>query len=190
MACFDVDNLISTKKRAWKKIIIIVEGIYSMEGDILPLKEILQVTKKYGCYLYVDEAHSIGALGKGGRGVCEHAGVDPNDVDILMGTFTKSFGAVGGYIAASKEVVDFLRLHCFSFSYDTSISVPAIQQCLSALDVISGSDGTGLGHKRILQLRDNSNYFRARLRSMGFHIVGDRDSPIIPLMFVPFPSKI
>lgn len=73
-----------------------------MEGSIIKLPEVIRLKKKYGAYLFVDEAHSIGALGRTGRGVCEHCGVDPNDVDILMGTFTKSFGACGGYIASSK----------------------------------------------------------------------------------------
>jgi 7-keto-8-aminopelargonate synthetase-like enzyme len=80
--------------------------------QICRLKDIVQVKKKYGVYLYLDEAHSIGALGATGRGVCEHAGVPFDDVDILMGTFTKSFGACGGYIAASHEVVAHLRANC------------------------------------------------------------------------------
>ncbi len=75
--------------RAWRKILVMVEGIYSMEGAICDLKEIVRICKKYKAYLYVDEAHSIGALGQSGRGVCEYTGVDPADIDILMGTFTK-----------------------------------------------------------------------------------------------------
>lgn len=83
--------------RPWTKIFIIVEGIYSMEGEIGRLPEIVAIKKKYKAYLYVDEAHSIGALGKTGKGVCEQTGVNPADVDVLMGTFTKAFGSVGGY---------------------------------------------------------------------------------------------
>jgi 7-keto-8-aminopelargonate synthetase-like enzyme len=88
--------------RPWTKIMIVVEGIYSMEGNICRLPEIVAIKKKYKAYLYVDEAHSIGALGKTGRGVCDYWGVDTADVDLLMGTFTKSFGSAGGYIAGSK----------------------------------------------------------------------------------------
>ncbi|CAI5518139.1 unnamed protein product [Closterium sp. Naga37s-1] len=87
--------------RLWKKVLIVVEGIYSMEGEICRLHEIMDIKRKYKAYLFLDEAHSIGALGRTGRGVCEVAGVDPADVDVLMGTFTKSFGSAGGYIAAS-----------------------------------------------------------------------------------------
>ncbi|KAH8043926.1 serine C-palmitoyltransferase [Aureococcus anophagefferens] len=99
-------------RRPWKKILVMVEGIYSMEGEICNLKAIAAVAKRYKAYLYLDEAHSIGALGANGRGACEHCGVDPKDVDILMGTFTKSFGGMGGYVAASKAVVDHLRVAC------------------------------------------------------------------------------
>lgn len=91
------------KTRApWKKILIIVEGIYSMEGSIVRLPQVVALKKKYKAYLYLDEAHSVGATGPTGRGVVEYYGVNPRDVDILMGTFTKSFGSSGGYIAGSK----------------------------------------------------------------------------------------
>jgi serine palmitoyltransferase len=86
----------STAYKPWKKIVILVEGLYSMEGSICRLPGIVALKKKYKAYLWVDEAHSIGALGSNGRGVVEYWGCDPDDIDILMGTFTKSFGAVGG----------------------------------------------------------------------------------------------
>ncbi|KFP26567.1 Serine palmitoyltransferase 2, partial [Colius striatus] len=89
-------------RRPWKKILILVEGIYSMEGSIVRLPEVIALKKKYKSYLYLDEAHSIGALGPSGRGVVEYFGLNPEDVDIMMGTFTKSFGAAGGYIGGKK----------------------------------------------------------------------------------------
>lgn len=88
--------------RSWKKILVIVEGLYSMEGTICPLEKLIELKKKYKFYLFIDEAHSIGALGPSGKGVCDYWGIDPKEVDILMGTFTKSFGAAGGYLAGSK----------------------------------------------------------------------------------------
>ncbi|XP_036177154.1 serine palmitoyltransferase 3 isoform X8 [Myotis myotis] len=90
-------------RRAWKKILIMVEGVYSMEGSIVNLPQIVALKKKYKAYLYIDEAHSIGSVGPTGRGVVEFFGMDPQDVDVFMGTFTKSFGAAGGYIAGRKE---------------------------------------------------------------------------------------
>nr|DAD34122.1 TPA_asm: hypothetical protein HUJ06_004762 [Nelumbo nucifera] len=103
--------------RPWKKIIVVVEGIYRMEGELCKLPEITAICKKYKAYIYLDEAHSIGAVGKTGRGVCELLGVDPADVDVMMGTFTKSFGSCGGYIAGSKELIQYLKYTCPAHLY-------------------------------------------------------------------------
>lgn len=92
-------------RRPWKKVLIVVEGVFSMEGSIVHLPELLAIKKKYKAYLYLDEAHSIGALGEHGRGVLDYYNCDPKEVDILMGTFTKSFGSAGGYIAGSKVIL-------------------------------------------------------------------------------------
>ncbi|KAJ9107764.1 hypothetical protein QFC20_003709 [Naganishia adeliensis] len=108
--------------RPWKKILVIVEGLYSMEGSLVHLPELIVLKEKYKFYLYVDEAHSIGALGPNGRGVCDYFGVDPRSVDLLMGTFTKSFGAAGGYIAGSKEVIDRLRIRSHAMAYAEAMS--------------------------------------------------------------------
>ncbi|KAJ5075243.1 hypothetical protein M0811_07596 [Anaeramoeba ignava] len=167
------------KNRPWKKIIIIVEGIYSMEGEIAPLPEIVRLKKKYNCLLFVDEAHSIGAIGPTGRGIVEYFGINPDDVDILMGTFTKSFGSVGGYIAGNKDFINFLRLKSFGALYADSMSVPCVQQALSALRFIMYDKD---GKKTVEKLRENSNYFRERLVRMGFEVMGDFDSPVIPIM--------
>ena len=175
--------------RAWRKIIVIVEGLYSMEGEICNLAAILKVTKKYKAYLYVDEAHSIGALGESGRGVCEHAGVKPSDIDILMGTFTKSFGAMGGYIAGSQELVDAIRASTGGFLCDNAMSPAVCRQALAAFSLLSGADGTSTGLQKIAALRNNSNYFRKRLTELGLCIMGDEDSPIIP-MLVYNPAKL
>ncbi|KAG6516180.1 long chain base biosynthesis protein 2a-like [Zingiber officinale] len=175
--------------RPWKKIIIIVEGIYSMEGELCPLAEVIAVCKKYKAYIYLDEAHSIGAVGKSGKGVCELLGVDPADVDIMMGTFTKSFGSCGGYIAASKEVVQYLKDTCPAHVYATSMSPPAVQQVISSLKVILGEDGSSRGSQKLAQIRENSNFFRCELKKMGFEVLGDNDSPIMPIMLYN-PAKI
>lgn len=86
----------------WKKIMIVVEGVYSMEGSVVRLPEVIALKKKYKAYVYLDEAHSVGAMGPNGRGIVDYYGCDPSDIDILMGTFTKSFGSSGGYIAGNK----------------------------------------------------------------------------------------
>jgi serine palmitoyltransferase len=95
--------------RPWKKVLVVAEGLFSMEGTIADLPGLVRFKKKYKYYLFIDEAHSIGALGPRGRGVCDYFNVDPSEVDILMGTLTKSFGANGGYVAADKHIIDKLR---------------------------------------------------------------------------------
>lgn len=176
-------------RRPWKKILIIVEGIYSMEGSIVRLPEIVALKKKYKAYLYLDEAHSIGALGPTGRGVVEYFGVNPKDVDVMMGTFTKSFGAAGGYIGGKKELVEYLRSHSHSTVYATSMSAPVVEQIIASMTCIMGEDGTTLGQNRVQQLAENTRYFRRRLKEMGFIIYGNDDSPVVPLMLY-MPAKI
>lgn len=175
--------------RPWKKILVMVEGIYSMEGTVSKLKEIVRIAKKYKAYIYVDEAHSIGALGKSGRGVCEYSGVDPNDIDILMGTFTKSFSGMGGYIAASKEIINHLKLNCTGLIYHTAMSPIVCAQIIRALNVIIGKDGSMVGKNKIARLASNANYMRNALVNMGLHVYGDYDSPIIPFLIYG-PAKV
>lgn len=176
-------------RRAWKKIMVIVEGIYSMEGEYCDLRNVVKVCKMYGAHVYLDEAHSIGAMGETGRGCCEYTGVDTKDVDIMMGTFTKSFGGMGGYIAGDRNVIEYLRTKCAASSYHNSLSPVICQQVISSFKVIMGQDGTNIGKQKITALRDNSNYFRMRLQDMGLHVLGHYDSPIIPVMLYN-PTKI
>lgn len=177
--------------RPWKKIMVMVEGLYSMEGTICKLADILRVTKKYKAYLYVDEAHSIGALGGTGRGVCELTGVDHRDIDILMGTFTKSFGGMGGYIAGSKELIDYLKSTSPGWLYHNAMSPVVCQQVLTSLRIIMGqySKQPDLGVTKIKALRDNSIFFRREMLRLGLHVYGDEGSPIIPIM-IYFPAKL
>uniref|UniRef100_A0A6Q2YMK2 serine C-palmitoyltransferase n=1 Tax=Esox lucius TaxID=8010 RepID=A0A6Q2YMK2_ESOLU len=174
--------------RPWKKILILVEGIYSMEGSIVRLPEVIALKKRYKAYLYLDEAHSIGALGPHGGGVVDYFGLDPKDVDIMMGTFTKSFGAAGGYIGGKRELIDYLRSHSHSAIYATSMSPPVAQQIITSMKIIMGEDGTTLGESS-QQLSENTTYFRRKLREMGFIIYGNNDSPVVPMMLY-MPAKI
>ena len=173
-------------RRPWNKVMVIVEGIYSMEGEYCDLPSVVKVSKKYGAFVYLDEAHSIGALGPTGRGCCEYTGVDPADIDILMGTFTKSFGGMGGYIASSENVISHLRTICAASSFHNSLSPTVCRQIISALTVIST---TQVGKDKIQRLRDNSNYFRMKLKEMGLNVLGHYDSPIMPVMLYN-PTKI
>lgn len=175
--------------RPWKKIIVVVEGIYSMEGELCKLPEIVGVCKKYKVYIYLDEAHSIGAVGKSGRGICELLGVDPADIDVMMGTFTKSFGSCGGYIAGSKDLIKYLKAVSPGHLYATAMTPPGVQQVISALKVILGEDGSNRGAQKLARIRENSNFFRAELQKMGCEVLGDHDSPVMPIMLYN-PAKI
>lgn len=160
-----------------------------MEGAICKLKDIVAVTKKYKAYIYVDEAHSIGALGHTGRGVCEYADVNPADIDVLMGTFTKSFSGMGGYVAGDKATIDYLRVNSSGALFHNSLSPIVTKQVMTAFNVIEGKDGTDVGKLKISRLISNSNFFRSELEKIGLHVYGDYDSPIIPVM-IYHPAKI
>eukprot|EP00842_Homolaphlyctis_polyrhiza_P001885 jgi/Hompol1/2698/HPOL_003004-RA len=172
----------------WRKILVIIEGLYSMEGNIVNLPPIMALKKKYKFYLYVDEAHSIGALGPNGRGVCDYYGIDPREIDICMGTFTKSFGAAGGYIAASKRIIDHLRITSHAACYAEPMPVPVLQQIYTSTRIIMGEICGNEGRNRIQTLARNSRYFASELRRMGFIVYG-HDSPVIPLLLFQ-PAKI
>jgi serine palmitoyltransferase len=166
----------------WKKILIILEGVFSMEGSIVKLPEIVAIKKKYGAYIYLDEAHSVGATGPNGRGITDYYGVDPNDIDILMGTFTKSFGSSGGYIAGSKNLINFLRISSHAHCYASSMSPAVAQQILTSMKIIMGLDSTNEGKKRVDQLLRNTRYFRKRLAQLCVITYGHEDSPIVPVL--------
>lgn len=119
-------------------------------------------------------------------GVCEYYNCDPNDVDILMGTFTKSFAAAGGYIAGRREIISFLRFKSANFYYATSMSPPIIQQITSVINSLM--DKKSDVHQRIKRLQDNTKYFRKQLTRLGFHINGHDDSPVVPIMVYSLPN--
>ena len=172
--------------RYWKKILIIVEGVYSMEGSIVNLPGILNLKEKYKAYVYLDEAHSIGALGERGRGVTEYFGIHPRNIDVMMGTFTKSFGAAGGYIAGSKALVEHIRTHSHSACYATSMAPAVCDQILTSLNTIANTDD---GKRRIDQLARNCRVFRQGLKKIGNIVYGNDDSPVVPVMLY-IPCKI
>ena len=172
--------------RPWKKILIIVEGVYSMEGSIINLPGVLALKQKYKAYVFLDEAHSIGALGATGRGVTEYFGIHPRDIDVMMGTFTKSFGAAGGYIAGSKALVEHIRIHSHSACYAPSMSPPVCEQILSSLNIITTTDD---GKRRIEQLARNCRVFRQGLKKIGCIVYGNDDSPVVPALIYS-PCKV
>ncbi|KAK3375294.1 pyridoxal phosphate-dependent transferase [Podospora didyma] len=175
--------------RPWKKILVAVEGLYSMEGTMVDLPGVLTLKKKYKFFLYIDEAHSIGAVGPRGRGVCDYFGVDPAEVDILMGTLTKSFGANGGYIAAEKHIIDKLQSTNAATILGESPTPSVLMQISASLRIITGELAPGQGDERLQRIAFNSRYLRLGLKRLGFIVCGHDDSPIIPIMLY-HPGKI
>ncbi|KAI0512765.1 serine palmitoyltransferase [Xylaria bambusicola] len=175
--------------RPWKKILVAVEGLYSMEGTMVDLPGVLNLKDTYKFHLYVDEAHSIGALGPRGRGVCDYFGIDPSRVDILMGTLTKSFGANGGYIAADKVIIDKLRSSNAATMLGESPSPAVLMQIYASLKIITGDLVPGEGEERLQRIAFNSRYLRLGLKRLGMIVYGHDDSPIIPIALYN-PAKI
>ncbi|KAJ4512103.1 serine palmitoyltransferase component [Exophiala dermatitidis] len=168
--------------RPWKKILVVVEGLYSMEGTMCNLPGLIRLKRRYKFNLFIDEAHSIGALGPRGRGVCDYFGIDPAEVDILMGTLTKSFGANGGYVAGDKAAIDKLRLSNAGTVYGETPAPAVLAQIIAALRLINGELLPGQGAERLQRIAFNSRYLRLGLKRLGFIVYGHDDSPIIPVM--------
>lgn len=153
--------------------LIIVDGVFSMEGDLAPLPQIVELKKKYNATIMVDEAHGLGVFGKEGRGVCNHFGVT-EDIDLIMGTFSKSLASIGGFIAANQTIIDSLRHTVRTYIFSASMTPASTAAALEALHIIKSEP------ERIEALWDVTNYALKRFREEGFEI-GETESPIIPL---------
>ncbi len=155
--------------------LIVVDGVFSMEGDIAPLPEIVKHKREYGAGLFVDEAHSLGVFGDHGRGIAEHFGVE-EDVDLVMGTFSKSLATVGGFIACDDPaIIEFIRHNARAQVFTAAIPPGAAAAVEAALDIIENEP------ERRQQLWDNSNYMKKELEGLGFETCGSQ-SPVIPLL--------
>ena len=151
-----------------------VDGVFSMEGDLAPLPKIVELKKKYpNTAIMVDEAHGLGVFGKNGRGVCDHFGLTA-DVDLIMGTFSKSLASIGGFIAADSSIINYLRHHTRTYIFSASCTPAATAAAREALHILQEEP------ERIEKLWEVTNYALKRFREAGFEI-GETESPIIPL---------
>ena len=153
--------------------LVVVDGVFSMEGDLAKLPEIIELKHKYNCSVMVDEAHGLGVFGNQGRGVCDHFGLT-DEVDLIMGTFSKSFASIGGFIASDDDTINFLRHNCRPYIFSASNTPAATAAALEALHIIQNEP------ERIEHLWAVTNYALRRFREEGFEI-GETESPIIPL---------
>lgn len=153
--------------------LIVVDGVFSMEGDLAKLPEIIELKHKYNCSVMVDEAHGLGVFGKQGRGVCDHFGVT-DDVDLIMGTFSKSLASIGGFIVSDKDTINYLRHTCRTYIFSASNTPSATAAALEALHILQKEP------ERQEHLWAVTHYALKRFRDEGFEI-GETESPIIPL---------
>ncbi len=154
--------------------LIIVDGIFSMEGDIANLPEIVYLAKKYGCRVMVDDAHAVGVLGKNGRGTAEYFNLE-SEVELIMGTFSKSFATIGGFVVGEKKVITFIRHQARSLIFSASIPPPAVATVLAALEIMEEEP------ERRERLWQNTNKMLKGLKEMGYN-TGNSCTPIIPII--------
>lgn len=168
----DLENILKGLPADAVKLIV-VDGVFSMEGDLCKLPEIVELKKKYNCSIMVDEAHGVGVFGRQGRGVCDHFGLT-HEVDLIMGTFSKSLASIGGFIAGDADTINFLRHTCRTYIFSASNTPAATAAAKEALRILKSEP-------EILEnLWKVTNYALKRFREEGFEI-GDTESPIIPL---------
>ena len=168
----DLENLLKGLPQEAVKLIV-VDGVFSMEGDLANLPKIVELKHKYNCSIMVDEAHGIGVFGDHGRGVCDHFGLT-DEVDLIMGTFSKSMASIGGFIAADADTINYLRHTCRTYIFSASNTPAATAAALEALHILQQEP------ERIEKLWDVTRYALKRFREEGFEI-GETESPIIPL---------
>lgn len=145
----------------FRNVIIAIEGLYSMDGDTPDLARFVDVKQRYGCWLMVDEAHSLGVVGRSGRGICEATGVDPAQVEITMGTLSKTFASCGGFIAGSQSLIELLKFKSPGFVYSVGLSAPNAAAALAAVDLAMNADD------RIARLQYLGGYLRSGARELG-----------------------
>ena len=170
-----LDALLQEYRHRYQHCMIVVEGLYSMDGDICDLPALLEIKKKYCAVLMVDEAHSVGVLGDHGRGVAEYYGLSNTDIDINMGTLSKSLGSCGGYIAASKELIKYLRYTTPGFLFSAGITPANTAAALKATQLML-EDNSGC-----LKLRENADYFLQQAKSAGLETGLGKAYAVIPV---------
>lgn len=171
-----LDYILKKHRNQHNRVLIVIEGVYSMDGDIPDLSKYVEIKKRHQAFLMVDEAHSMGVLGKNGRGLAEYAHVSPCDVDLWMGTLSKSFASCGGYIAGCKELIDYLRYSSPAFVYSVGLSPPNAAASLKAIEILANEP------ERVEKLKNNSETFLSLCKENKLDTGLSKNSPIIPII--------
>lgn len=155
--------------------LIVTDGVFSMDGDIAPLREISELAEKHDALLMVDDAHGTGVLGENGRGSAEHLGVETDGIDIHMGTFGKALGSFGAYVAGKREIIDYLVNKSRNFIFSTALPPAVAAASIAAIDIV------GTEPERRIKLKKNSRFLRSGLKDLGFNTLNS-ETPIIPVL--------
>lgn len=169
-----LEQVLKSVQNKYINKLVVLDGVYSMDGDIARLPELLDIAHFYGAWLLLDEAHATGVIGENGKGTISHFGLE-GKVDIVTGTFSKAIGSVGGYVAASDKLINYLKYTSRSFMFSTSPFIPSVIASLEALEMINDKSAP------IDKLWENITYVRSRLTELGFNI-GETETAIIPII--------
>jgi len=169
-----LEDAIKDNLSNFRRALIVTDGVFSMDGDIAPLPDLVEVAKKYDILFMVDDAHGEGVLGKGGRGIVDHFGLH-GKVDIEVGTMSKAFGVVGGMVAGDKVIIEWLRQRGRPFLFSSAVTAPDAAACLAAVDLLEEST------ELVDRLWTNAKYFKSEMKKLGFD-TGVSETPITPVM--------
>jgi len=168
-----LEKVLKEEKSARRKLVV-TDGVFSMDGDIAPLPDIVEVAAKYDAIVMTDDAHGEGVLGRAGRGIADHFGLH-GKVDIEIGTMSKAFGVVGGYVAGKKKIVDYLRQRARPFLFSSAVTPADVAACIKAVDILMESGDL------VEELWENTRYFQTKLVTLGYNL-GMTNTPITPVM--------
>jgi len=171
-----LDTLLTKERPGFRRGMIVAEGVYSMDGQILDLKRAVETKKRHNVMLMVDEAHSLGIVGKTGRGVCEAAGMPSDSIDVYMGTLSKTLASGGGYIAGDRGLIEYLRFLCPGLIFSVGLSPADTAAAIAALDILEREP------HRPRRLRERARFFRQVARENGLTVGGDEESPVASLI--------
>jgi 8-amino-7-oxononanoate synthase/acyl carrier protein len=172
----ELENILSEVRASYRRILIIIEGVYSMDGDYPNLPKFIEVKQRHKAWLMVDEAHSAGTMGSTGRGIAEHFSANPKDVDIWMGTLSKSYGSCGGYIAGCKEMIELLKYTAPGFVFSVGLSPTNTAASLASLQVLKAEPD------RVQRLQQRAKLFLDEARKCGLNTGSSQDTPVIPVI--------
>ncbi len=172
-----LESILKEQRQQARNCLIVVEGLYSMDGDIPDLPRLLSLKEEHGAWLLIDEAHAVGVIGETGRGICEHFGEDPARVDLIIGTLSKALVSCGGFVCARKEVIDFFKFTVGGFVYSVGLSPVVAAAAHAALDLIASEP------QRIAAVRRAAESFLDKARAAGLDTGPAIGRGIVPIMF-------